>query len=302
MKQEIPLQVNYADEDEFPEKVYQAPTRLLSSHQTNWNGIYLEVHKTPPYETPEFSGHQHVITLFRQLSYTEDVISNPVKGATFRVGDISFAPSQTLHKFCWTQTLEPVHLMLEPDFVAQVAHELIDPDCVTLKNCHFISDPLIYQIVIAILKQLETNAFDSKLYVESAASFLSVHLLKHYSTHPRGHRSILETKNKLANYKINQGINYIEAHLTENLSLETIANYLGISRYHFCRIFKQSMGLSPHQYVIQQRVEKAKRMLREGNLSISDIAYACGFAHQSHFNYHFKKLTGVTPREFIAKI
>ena len=104
------------------------------------------------------------------------------------------------------------------------------------------------------------------------------------------------------NYKINQGINYIQAHLTENISLETIANYLGISRYHFCRIFKQSVGLTPHQYMIQQRVEKAKVMLREGKLSISDIACVCGFSHQSHLNYHFKKLTGVTPREFILKI
>ncbi|NJS10840.1 MAG: helix-turn-helix transcriptional regulator, partial [Microcoleus sp. CSU_2_2] len=72
-----------------------------------------------------------------------------------------------------------------------------------------------------------------------------------------------------------------------------------ISSYHFCRLFKQSTGFSPHQYVIQQRVERAKQLLRQGQMSIGEIAIACGFSHQSHFNRHFKRLTGVTPKTWI---
>ncbi|WP_370589516.1 helix-turn-helix domain-containing protein [Tychonema sp. LEGE 07203] len=83
------------------------------------------------------------------------------------------------------------------------------------------------------------------------------------------------------------------------MSLEAIANHIDISSYHFCRLFKQSTGFSPHQYVIQQRVERAKQLLLQGKMSLAEIAIACGFSHQSHLNRHFKRITGVTPKTLL---
>jgi len=71
-----------------------------------------------------------------------------------------------------------------------------------------------------------------------------------------------------------------------------------LTPYHFCHSFKQFVGISPHQYVIQQRVERAKQLLVHGKMSLSEIALACGFTHQSHLNRHFKRLTVVTPKTF----
>ncbi|MGC1394377.1 MAG: AraC family transcriptional regulator [Coleofasciculaceae cyanobacterium] len=79
------------------------------------------------------------------------------------------------------------------------------------------------------------------------------------------------------------------------LSLETIASELNLSHYYFCSLFKQSIGISPWQYVIKQRVERAKQLLKNSEVAISEVALACGFANQSHLNKHFRKLTGIAP-------
>ena len=93
-------------------------------------------------------------------------------------------------------------------------------------------------------------------------------------------------------------VGHITDHLDQELSLEGLAAISQLSAYHFCRAFKRSTGLTPHQYVIRQRVERAKVLLKGGKMGIAEVAVACGFTHQSHLNRHFKRLTGVTPKKF----
>ena len=97
---------------------------------------------------------------------------------------------------------------------------------------------------------------------------------------------------------LNQAIDYMNAHLGENLSLAAMATELHISQYHFCRLFKQSTGMSPHRYLIQQRCDRAKQLLRRPELRVTDIALECGFANQSHFAKYFRRHTGVSPTQF----
>jgi AraC family transcriptional regulator len=80
--------------------------------------------------------------------------------------------------------------------------------------------------------------------------------------------------------------------------LAELAAIVRLSQYHFAHLFKQSTGISPHQYLIRWRIERAKQLLAMGNLSIAAIAQTVGFASQGHFTYHFKRLVGVTPRVF----
>ena len=84
------------------------------------------------------------------------------------------------------------------------------------------------------------------------------------------------------------------------ITLAELAAIAHMSPSYFSRLFKQSTGLSPHQYVIQDRVDRAKQLLLRRELSIAEISYCLGFTHQSHFSHHFKRLVGSSPKVFLA--
>jgi AraC family transcriptional regulator len=114
---------------------------------------------------------------------------------------------------------------------------------------------------------------------------------------PHSHKSVPHVGG-LSPTQLKLVTNYINDRLEQELSLEELAAIAKLSPAHFCRSFKQSTGFTPHQYVIRQRVERAKLLLIERKIGIAQVAIACGFTHQSHLNRHFKRFTGVTPKIF----
>jgi AraC family transcriptional regulator len=88
---------------------------------------------------------------------------------------------------------------------------------------------------------------------------------------------------------------YIEAHVSEHISLAELAQLARLSSYHFCRAFKQSFGMPPHRYHTQRRMERAKLMLAKPAVSVTDVGMAIGFSETSSFTSAFRKATGLTP-------
>src|SRR5262249_11739733 len=91
---------------------------------------------------------------------------------------------------------------------------------------------------------------------------------------------------------------YVEVHLSESMDLATLATVAGLSKYHFARQFKQSVGVTPHHYLTQKRLERAQEMLARTDLAVSEIADATGFCDQSHLSRLFRRMFGTQPRQF----
>jgi AraC family transcriptional regulator len=115
-------------------------------------------------------------------------------------------------------------------------------------------------------------------------------------TRPRPFRDA----NGLSPAKLTLVKEYIQHHLHQNLQLNEIAAIAQLSPYHFLRLFKQSMGITPHQYILQCRLNQAKHLLQHSNLSIVEIAIRTGFCDQSHLTRHFKRYVGMTPKQLLG--
>ena len=105
-------------------------------------------------------------------------------------------------------------------------------------------------------------------------------------------------KGGLASRPLMRVIEYINEHLRDELSLVELSKIAKLSPHHFAAAFKASTGISPHDYVIERRIDRARDLLRQKDKTISEIALAVGFSNQSHLTANFRRTMGMTPRKF----
>jgi AraC family transcriptional regulator len=148
----------------------------------------------------------------------------------------------------------------------------------------------------AVDAELRAGGAGKNLAAESLANILAVHLIRHFLAPPQRGRG---RDGALPRGRLRAVVEYIEEHLDASPTLEQLAAVARLSPYHFARQFKTATGLPPHQYVIMRRVEQARQFLQAGtDLPLAEIALHAGFSNQSVFCLHFKRLVGVTPRQF----
>lgn len=295
MSETTPLALDFTQENAILQLLPRAP--LLSSHQLGWDGIHAQYHQQPAWETPESCGSHHTIIVshFKQLTKTERMLDGCRQSEQAFTGDIAIIPANVQHKVIWDREGDFTLLFLEPIFVAQAAPETIDADHVKILPHFATPDPVIYRIGLLLKSELESNGLGSRLYADSLFTALSVNLLRRYSARKS---AVRDFTGGLPKRKLQQAMEYIHDHLAEDLSLREIAAFLQMSPNYFTSLFKQSTGLSTHQYVIQCRIEKTKRLLTKPDLSIVEVSQQVGFQSQSHFINVFRKQTGMTPKAY----
>ncbi|MBW4507640.1 MAG: AraC family transcriptional regulator [Scytonematopsis contorta HA4267-MV1] len=219
--------------------------------------------------------------------------SNLAAGSVFLYAEREFTWHQR------EQASEYVNLTLEPQLLERLANE---SGLSTAKFDHRVMfvDPTILHVAQLLKGEVINSGLAGNLYVESLRNLLAVHLLRNYTETSATGTSTKTTQSQsvIGALKLKQIQDYIEENLTEELAISDLAALIPMSQFHFARAFKAAVGESPHRYVTQRRMERAKILLSVTQLSVAEISYRVGFSNQSHFTAQFRKATGATPKQY----
>ena len=163
-------------------------------------------------------------------------------------------------------------------------------------------DPLLAEIANAIASELQAQTSAGNLLVEALAGSLAVRLVQKYSSALSAQFFPRSTGEGLDRRRLLRMLDYIEANLEGDLTLDRMASIACLSKYHFARAFKQAVGQSPHRYVSSRRLERAKALLIHGDRSLTDIALALSFSCQANFTRAFRQAMGQAPSQYRQRL
>lgn len=187
-----------------------------------------------------------------------------------------------------------VHLYFTDSHLREVASQVWDkePNSLLLNDISFGDDERISALYRLFLLESDWHDSAQRLSISTATTLLLNQLVQH---HCNVNWRAPSTKGGLAPSVLRLVLDYIHAHLQDALSIEELARVAHLSPYHFAHMFSVSMRASPHQYVLQQRLNRAKHLIEHSQDSLINVALHCGFANASHFSRCFKRQFGSAP-------
>ncbi len=270
-------------------------SEALLSHNVQ---VYLaKINPTPNYYPGPKTDDDFIVMLLQGRNFIE---SN-VKDATgyMSVGSMQILSRSMDYTARWNATSKVAIIQIP----RTITNDLIttwgqgDPEKVEIPFAFNHRDPLLSQLGHTLVQHVQSPS-PNGLYAESLLYAMTVHLLYEYRKTPRPH----PTTGKLTPQQKRIVEDYIYEHLEQNFSIADLATAVHLSASHFQKIFRATFQCSPHHYVLERQIERAKILLLTTPQSLNEVAFACGFANQSHFTRHFKAIVGVTPGHFARHV
>jgi AraC family transcriptional regulator len=276
----------------------RGPSTLLCSSSTlGWDGICLEHHRCSRDERDDSVSPHHLVVLF-----TSHVSRGETSVASARFVPYSFAPGAI--KLCSAGPIGACRpstdttmmlCALDPKFVTEVGEEVGLPSTQGFRPIVNLRDQPMEGLITLLAGEANSRGASGKLYAEHLAHALALRFRQVSGGVPDHKPSQF---GKMPALILRRVLDRMKADFASDLDLKTIAAESGYSKGHFLRTFRASTGYSPHHWLTLLRIEEAKIRLQKNLDSLIDIALACGFSSSGHFSSTFRKLVGVTPREY----
>jgi AraC family transcriptional regulator len=270
-------------------------TTHVWSSGARWGGVVLELHRIQHADTSALFVHEHTVIVHRACATTMEFENageycrqalRPGEVSLFRAGaprEVRFGPSEQLV------------LTLTPEFVTQAVTATNAHSLRAFEEKHALNDPQILQIATGLEAEANAGYPSGRVYGESMGIALTAHLMARHSTRRPASD---DHKGGMSPCALRRVLGYIDDHLAEDMRLDDLAQVAGLSPHRFAHNFKRATGLPPHQFVIHRRVEHAKPLLRDTDMTMTTVTYALGFGGPSRFAHLFRRETGLTPSRY----
>jgi AraC family transcriptional regulator len=278
---------------EWTPNTSQSP--YLFRQAAEWTGVRVHRAKVLPGRMLEHTANCHEVNISISGNLVTQKSSSTGKTVITKggAGNLCITPAGQLIGAYWEKPLDNMGILLMPDFVKTTALENRFSADFEFKEIYQDKDSLIQQIGFALLAESNAGTPAGKLYADSLIQTLTLHLLKNYSNAAMVQENL---GGGLSGYRLRRVQEFINENLEEDLSLAQLAEVADLSQFHFARAFRKSTGQTPQQYLMQQRIERAKQLLSKDDLPIVEISLRTGFKNQSHFTTLFRKFTKFTPK------
>jgi AraC family transcriptional regulator len=268
-----------------------------SEKRRSWDTMSVDVVKRAPGEAVCRSICHRLTYMLTDFDATMEDDDRPAWKCRLRRGTFVYRPPDTTLRSHLTVG-RYIQILQSRETYDNLALQMIRGGVLRLEPRYTLKHPLVSQLVSTIAEEIAGGVFDQVL-ADSLNTALAVRISRCFVD---GSAIALAPANGLSCTRLQRVRDYIEAHLAERLGLHEIADVACLSPYHFSRSFKQAMGVGPHHYIVQRRIERAKILMRRTDHSLGLIAQEAGFTDQSHLTTVFRREIGVTPGIFRAEV
>ncbi len=268
---------------------------LRCSDGLGWNGVGLRTYRYRGLDVQVPAMADFMIVAYKRGgTFMERRFEGRWTRTECHPGDISLLTRSQASHWHWTEQIDVTHIYLSEAAVARVAADVLERPiaAVRLHDLLRTQSPIVSGIVEEISREAEGAGIGGALYVEALSTQLIVSLLRNFASVEFADKS---GRGELPPAVRRRIIDYIEARIDQSLSLEELAEVASMGVWTFGKRFRATFATSPHQYVVDRRLEKARQMLAIGHLPVKAIASECGFADQAHLTRVMRARLGKTP-------